>query len=57
MNFALWIAISTGVGTLLYLVTAGGYYMGARPGMAVTFVGYAIANLGLIWDIYHSVPK
>lgn len=39
-----------GVVTLIYLGVAVGYYMDSRSGMAFTFVGYALANLGLIWD-------
>lgn len=33
-----------------YGVAAGAYQFSGRPGMALCFVGYIIANLGLIWD-------
>jgi hypothetical protein len=36
--------------TLIYLGVAWGYLGENRPGMAFTFVGYSIANIGLIWD-------
>lgn len=37
--------------TVLYLLQAGGYHwILTRPYMALTFVGYAIANVGLIGD-------
>lgn len=37
----------------IYIITAGAYLGGeGRPGMALAFVGYAIGNIGLIWDLY-----
>ncbi len=39
-----------GLVTLIYLGVAVGYVMDGRHGMAFAFVGYALANLGLIWD-------
>jgi hypothetical protein len=36
--------------TLIYLGVAWGYYAEGRPGMAFTFIGYSVANIGLIWD-------
>jgi hypothetical protein len=38
-----------GVVTLLYAGTALSY-LPERPGMAFTFLGYCVANIGLIWD-------
>ena len=35
---------------VIYGATAGAYLFAARPGMMITFVGYVIANVGLIWD-------
>ncbi len=35
--------------TALYVIQAAGYYRTERPGMALCFAGYALANLGLIW--------
>lgn len=57
MTFAHWIALLFGIGFLLYVGAAAAYYVGARPGMAVAFLGYAVANMGLIYDIFHSAPK
>lgn len=38
--------------TLIYVgVAVSELYVG-RPGMAVVFGGYALANLGLIWSIW-----
>lgn len=36
--------------TLIYLGVGVSSYFDGRVGMSVTFVGYAIANLGLIYD-------
>lgn len=36
--------------SVLYAVAAGGYWFADRPGMAIGFVGYVVANVGLIWD-------
>jgi len=33
-----------------YAVAAGAYQFSGRPGMAIAFVGYLIANIGLILD-------
>ena len=39
------------LGTLLYILQAAGYaYFLSRPGMCVAFIGYAIANGGIIYD-------
>ena len=39
--------------TLLYLWQSGSYYFGPyRIGMTLTFIGYALANIGLIIDFY-----
>lgn len=37
-------------GTVLYLLQAAGYTFINRPGMCVAFIGYAIANGGLLYD-------
>jgi len=42
---AMLIAVS-----VLYAGAVGGYLTVKRPGMALCFVGYVIANIGLIWD-------
>ena len=35
-----------------YLVTAFDQWLDNRPGLAVVFVAYALANLGMIWEVY-----
>lgn len=57
MTFAHWIALLFAIGGVLYLGAAVAYYMGARPGMTVAFIGYAVANIGIVYDAFHSVPK
>ncbi|MBT9176626.1 MAG: hypothetical protein DDT20_00946 [Firmicutes bacterium] len=57
MTFAHWLALLFGISTVLYVAAAVAYWYGLRPGMTVTFVGYTLANLGLIWVAFHSVPK
>lgn len=57
MTFAHWIALLFGIGALLYIGASIAYWIGARPGMTVAFIGYAAANGGLVWDAFHSVPK
>lgn len=57
MTFAHWIAILFARGGVLYIAAAVAYFCGARPGMTVMFVGYAVANGGLVWDTFHTVPK
>ena len=52
-----WVALMLVTVSVVYGGAAVAYYLGARPGMAVAFVGYIIANAGLIWDAFHSVPK
>jgi hypothetical protein len=38
---------------ICYAVAAGGYFFGlGRYGMALTFFGYSVANIGLIMDLY-----
>lgn len=39
---------------ILYLLQALAYYRTARPGMALAFVAYALANLGFIWAWYRG---
>lgn len=45
-----WVTVTLGVTALIYTVTAVAYHAGARPGMALAFLGYALANAGFIWD-------
>lgn len=57
MTPAQWVLLNLGVCGLLYTATAVAYYFGGRPGMLVAFVGYAIANAGIVWDVFHTAPK
>ena len=43
--------------SLIYGATALAYSLGARPGMALAFVGYVIANMGLIVDAIQQGGK
>lgn len=38
-----------GIVTLIYIGVAVSFFMENKPGMALTFLGYSIANVGLIW--------
>ena len=37
--------------TVAYVAVAIGYYRERRHGMALAFLGYSLANLGIIWDM------
>lgn len=43
-----WLLAATGIA---YLATAVDLYLRGQPGLALTFAGYAIANVGLIMAI------
>ena len=46
-----WLLIAPLIaGTALYVLQAAGYVVLSRPGMCVAFIGYAVANAGLIYD-------
>lgn len=36
--------------SMIYGGAATAYHFSARPGMSLAFVGYVVANAGLIWD-------
>jgi hypothetical protein len=38
-----------GVVTVIYLGVAISFIFEGKPGMALTFLGYSVANIGLIW--------
>ena len=57
MTPAEWVALMLVTVSLIYGGAAIGYWFGARPGMALAFIGYIVANAGLVWDVFHSVPK
>lgn len=42
-----WLLLLVGV---IYLGVAYGYYVEKRPGMALAFIAYAVANLGFALD-------
>lgn len=47
----LWVITPLVIASILYATLAGGYFViQHRPGMALAFAGYVIANIGLIWD-------
>ena len=50
MNPSQLTAAMLSVVSLLYGIAAIGYYLADRPAMAACFVGYIVANVGLIWD-------
>lgn len=35
----------------IYLWVAGSYVIAGRPGMALAFIAYALANIGFILDL------
>jgi hypothetical protein len=35
---------------VLYTITAAGFYNQGKPGLAIAFICYSIANLGFIWE-------
>lgn len=37
--------------TAAYLVTAMDQYLDNRPGLALVFLAYALANVGMIWEV------
>ena len=41
----------TGVVTCIYAVTSGTLAYEKRWGLAAMFAGYALANLGLMWEL------
>lgn len=57
MTFAHWLAWLLGISAALYVGISIAYAAGSRPGMTVAFIGYAIANIGIVWDAFHSAPK
>lgn len=50
MNSERWTVLLLVIPALCYAGAAVAYNFSSRPGMAVAFVGYVIANAGLIWD-------
>ena len=58
MSLWLWVVLPLALATCLYAMLAGAYLLAAsRPGMALGFLGYVIANVGFIWDaVAHTKP-
>ena len=42
--------------TILYLVTAAGWWREGNVGLAIAFAGYAAANLGFLYIIVVGQP-
>lgn len=45
-----WVVTMLSFVSVIYLVTSGGYLFAGRPGMALAFIDYVLANAGLVWD-------
>lgn len=45
-----WVILMLVVVSMIYGGAATAYHFSARPGMSLAFVGYVVANAGLIWD-------
>ena len=45
-----WLITMLATTALIYTGTSIAYYFSLRPGMVIVFIGYAIANIGLIID-------
>jgi hypothetical protein len=46
-----WLVLMLVIVTLIYTGTAVAYQLADRPGMALAFLGYMLANIGLIFDV------
>ena len=45
-----WVCLGLVASSTIYAITSGAYFFAGRPGMALAFVGYVLANCGLVWD-------
>ena len=50
MTPVLWVVLLLAVVAAIYAATAFAYLFAGRPGMAVAFIGYVVANIGLVYD-------
>jgi hypothetical protein len=50
MNATHWVILMLSTVAVQYAVAAGAYQFAGRPGMALAFIGYLLANIGLVWD-------
>ena len=49
-----WVVLMLAATIAIYTGAALAYQFAGRPGMALAFVGYVIANVGLIWDAFRG---
>lgn len=57
MSVWTWIVLPLSLAGAIYAVLAVGYLLAqGRPGMALAFVGYVLANVGLVWDALSFRP-
>ncbi len=52
-----WVIAMLVTVSLIYGGASAAYYFAVRPGMALAFVGYVVANAGLIWDAIQQAGK
>ena len=50
MTAAHWVVAMLVTVSALYTGAAVAYFLNGKPGMAVAFIGYVLANAGLIYD-------
>ncbi len=51
MKWQIWLPLA--LASVLYVAQATAYFVVAeRPGLALCFIGYTLANIGLIYDAY-----
>lgn len=51
MKWQIWLPLA--LASVLYVAQATAYFVVAeRPGLALCFLGYTLANIGLIYDAY-----
>ena len=54
MTPTIWVVAMLTLVSVIYLAASGGYLHLGRPGMCLAFVGYVVANIGLILDIIQT---
>lgn len=50
MTPVLWVVTLLVVVSAIYAGTSFAYLFAGRPGMALAFIGYVVANIGLVYD-------
>lgn len=45
------VLLTLAIPAICYIGSVAGYLSVDRPGMAVAFAGYAVANVGFAWDL------